>query len=186
MRAYGLPVLQSAASTTIVVIPFLPSSSYILQSFSKIVIATVSLGVVHGLLVLPTFLAVCYNRQNIVGPVKAFVSAMKGGLMIIRRRIVQSADVMDSGSLGVGTFRCLFYYFLLLCAQLISPMIPGPSYLADCWRAKTASYQKKMHRQPRVKKEKKLRCHNRQCMIVRNWHVSFRTPHIRLDYILFS
>ena len=98
IRAYGISILQSAASTTIVVVPLLSPASYILQSFSKIVIATVSLGAVHGLLVLPTFLAAFYDPPNIFGPVV-------GAVMSLRRRIVQSTDVMDSWAPDVGTFR---------------------------------------------------------------------------------
>jgi len=113
MRAYGLPVFQSAFSTTIVVVPLLAPSSYILRSFAKTVIAVVFLGAVHGLVVLPALLAAYYNRRNIVGPVKAFVSGMKGALMLVRRRMVRSADVMDSGTLGAGTFRPITFGRLL-------------------------------------------------------------------------
>ena len=81
----------------------------ILQSFSKIVIATVSLGAIHGLLVLPTFLAAFYDppNQGIVRLTNIFgpVGGVKGAVMSIRRRIVQSTDVMDSWAPDVGTYR---------------------------------------------------------------------------------
>ena len=107
IRAYGISILQSAASTTIVVVPLLSPASYILQSFSKIVIATVSLGAVHGLLVLPTFLTAFYDPPNIFG----LVGGVKGASMFIRRRIVQSTDVMDSLAPDVGTFRWHLCYY---------------------------------------------------------------------------
>ena len=109
IRAYGISILQSAASTTIVVVPLLSPTSYILQSFSKIVIATVSLGAIHGLLVLPTFLAAFYDppNQGIVRLTNIFgpVGGVKGAVMSIRRRIVQSTDVIDSWAPDVGTYR---------------------------------------------------------------------------------
>ena len=118
MRAYGTPVLLSTISTTIVVVPLLPPSSYILHSFSKIVIATVSLGAVHGLLVLPTLLAAFDDHLSVAGPAQASFSGMRGALMSIRRRIVQSADIMDSGALGVGTFRWHLLFVLGLEIQI--------------------------------------------------------------------
>ena len=104
MRVYGLPVLQSAFSTALVVAPLLIPSSYILRNFAKIVFLIVFLGAVHGLIVLPALLAAVYSRRNIFSLAVAFVKAVANGTLIfVHCKMLRSVNVMEGGILG--TFR---------------------------------------------------------------------------------
>ena len=58
LRAYGPPILQGAISTVLAVIPLFWLPSYILQTFSKMVLLVVAEGALHGLIILPAIMAV--------------------------------------------------------------------------------------------------------------------------------
>ena len=58
LRAYGPPIVQGAISTVLAVIPLFWLPSYILQTFSKMVLLVVAEGALHGLIILPAIMAV--------------------------------------------------------------------------------------------------------------------------------
>ncbi len=58
LSAFGWPILQSGVSTIIGLTPLLIPASYILRTFSKLLMAIIALGVIHALVVLPACLAV--------------------------------------------------------------------------------------------------------------------------------
>lgn len=60
LSAYGPPIVQGAISTILGVLPMFYLSSYILQSFTKMVILVITLGALHGLMVLPALMT-CFK-----------------------------------------------------------------------------------------------------------------------------
>ena len=54
---FGLPVAQGALSTVIAVAPLAFLDSYILESFSSLIMLVVGLGLMHGLLFMPVALS---------------------------------------------------------------------------------------------------------------------------------
>ena len=57
MSAYGPPIVQGAISTIIATLPLFYIRSYILNTFAKMVLLVVGLGALHGLILLPSFMA---------------------------------------------------------------------------------------------------------------------------------
>merc|ERR1712061_740967 len=86
---------SSIFSTALVVAPLLIPSSYILQSFAKIVFLIVFLGAVHGLIVLPALLAAYYSRRNNFNLAVALVKAV-----FIHCKLLRSVNVMEGGIIG--------------------------------------------------------------------------------------
>ena len=58
LRAYGPPILQGAISTVLAVIPMFWVPSYILLTFSKMVLLVIVEGALHGLIILPAIMAI--------------------------------------------------------------------------------------------------------------------------------
>ena len=58
LRAYGPPIVQGAISTVLAVIPMFWVPSYILQTFSKMVLLVIAEGALHGLIILPAIMAI--------------------------------------------------------------------------------------------------------------------------------
>lgn len=56
LAAYGAPIFQGGISTLLAVAPLFWANSYILETFSKMVTLVITLGVAHGVLILPIFL----------------------------------------------------------------------------------------------------------------------------------
>ena len=154
MRVYGLPVLQSAFSTALVVAPLLIPSSYILQSFAKIVFLIVFLGAVHGLIVLPALLAAYYSRRNNFNLAVALVKAV-----FIHCKLLRSVNVMEGGI--IGTFR--WYIFMCLVNSFVI-CITTP-YLVR-WRLAT---QQRVEREPRFTPKKEFR--HQMCMMERDTQI---------------
>ncbi len=57
LTCYGPPVAKSATSTALGVLPLLFVDSYITQTFAKLMLAVVTVGLMHGLILLPTVLS---------------------------------------------------------------------------------------------------------------------------------
>ena len=63
LRAYGPPIVQGAISTILAVFPMFFLPSYILQSFTKMVMMVIGLGALHGLIVLPAIMGIVVRIQ---------------------------------------------------------------------------------------------------------------------------
>lgn len=56
LLAFGPPILQGGISTLLAVIPLCTLPSYVLLVFVKTVVLVITLGVAHGLLILPVLM----------------------------------------------------------------------------------------------------------------------------------
>ena len=63
LRAYGPPIVQGAISTILAVLPMITLPSYILQSFTIMVMMVIGLGALHGLIVLPAIMGIVVRIQ---------------------------------------------------------------------------------------------------------------------------
>ena len=62
LSAYGTPIIQSAVSTVLGVSGLFLQPSYILNSFSQLLIVVITLGVLHGIVLLPVLLSLSNHK----------------------------------------------------------------------------------------------------------------------------
>ena len=65
LASYGVPVFQGAISTILGVLPLLLCQSYILHSFTKMVILVVGSGLFYGIIVIPTLFMLFGKDSNV-------------------------------------------------------------------------------------------------------------------------